>query len=163
MSDHFDDLERRDPAARETDLAQRLAGLVAAPLSDFGRLFASPGPIHEVEGRRDDCWRSARGLFAAGLRAGDLVLNTFSYHLSPGGFIVDAGARALGCVVIPAGPGNTEQQVAVLAHLKPSAYCGTPDFLKLLLDAAQGAGVANPLRRAVVSGAAMPPPLQAEF
>ena len=140
-----------------------LADLVAAPLSDFGRLFASPGPIYEVEGRQDDCWGSARGLFAAGLRAGDLVLNTFSYHLTPGGFILDAGARKLGCTVIPAGPGNTEQQIGLLAHLKPSAYCGTPDFLKILLDAADGAGVANPLRKAVVSGAACPPSLQAEF
>ena len=140
-----------------------LADLVAAPLSDFGRLFASPGPIYEVEGRHDDCWGSARGLFAAGLRAGDLVLNTFSYHLTPGGFILDAGARKLGCTVIPAGPGNTEQQIGLLAHLKPSAYCGTPDFLKILLDAADGAGVANPLRKAVVSGAACPPSLQAEF
>ena len=140
-----------------------LADLVAAPLSDFGRLFASPGPIYEVEGRHDDCWGSARGLFAAGLRAGDLVLNTFSYHLTPGGFILDAGARKLGCTVIPAGPGNTEQQIGLLAHLKPSAYCGTPDFLKILLDAADGARVANPLRKAVVSGAACPPSLQAEF
>ena len=140
-----------------------LADLVAAPLSDFGRLFASPGPIYEVEGRHDDSWGSARGLFAAGLRAGDLVLNTFSYHLTPGGFILDAGARKLGCTVIPAGPGNTEQQIGLLAHLKPSAYCGTPDFLKILLDAADGAGVANPLRKAVVSGAACPPSLQAEF
>jgi phenylacetate-CoA ligase len=140
-----------------------LADLVPAPLSDFGRLFASPGPIYEVEGRHDDSWGSARGLFAAGLRAGDLVLNTFSYHLTPGGFILDAGARKLGCTVIPAGPGNTEQQIGLLAHLKPSAYCGTPDFLKILLDAADGAGVANPLRKAVVSGAACPPSLQAEF
>lgn len=140
-----------------------LAGLVPGPLADFGRVFASPGPIHEAEGRHDDCWRSARGLFAAGLRAGDLVLNTFSYHLSPGGFILDAGARALGCTVIPAGPGNTEQQVALLAHLKPLAYCGTPDFLKILLDAAARAQVDNPLRKAAVSGAAFPPSLQAEF
>ncbi|SPE27511.1 Phenylacetate-CoA ligase [Burkholderiales bacterium] len=143
--------------------APPLAQLVPGPVSDFGRVFASPGPIHEAEGRHDDCWRSARGLFAGGLRAGDLVLNTFSYHLTPGGFIVDAGARALGCTVIPAGPGNTEQQVALLAHLKPCAYCGTPDFLKILLAAAERAGVGNPLRKAVVSGAAFSPSLQAEF
>jgi len=140
-----------------------LADLVPGPLSDIGRVFVSPGPIFEVEGRQEDCWRTARGLFAGGLRAGDLVLNTFSYHLTPGGFILDAGARALGCTVIPAGPGNTEQQVALLAQLKPGAYCGTPDFLKILLDAAQRAGVANPLRKAVVSGAALPASLQAEF
>lgn len=140
-----------------------LAGLLPGPLADFGRLFASPGPIHEVEGRQDDSWRCARGLFAAGFRAGDLVLNTFSYHLTPGGFIMDAGARALGCTVIPAGPGNTEQQVKLLAQLKPCAYCGTPDFLKILLDAAQSSGVDNPLRKAAVSGAALPASLQAEL
>ncbi|HYA65068.1 MAG TPA: AMP-binding protein, partial [Burkholderiaceae bacterium] len=83
--------------------------------------------------------------------------------LSPGGFIMDAGARALGCTVIPAGPGNTEQQVQLLARLKPVAYCGTPDFLKILLDAAERAGIENPLRKAVVSGAAFPASLQAEF
>ena len=141
-----------------------LADLVAAPLSDFGRLFASPGPIYEVEGRHDDCWGSARGLFAAGLRAGDLVLNTFSYHLTPGGFILDAGARKLGCTVIPAGPGNTEQQIGLLAHLKPSAYCGTPDFLKILLDRASTAGRdISSMRRALVSGAAFPKSLQDEI
>ena len=159
----------RLPLLRKSDLiglqaaTPPLAGLVPGAMSDFGRVFASPGPIHEVEGRRDDCWRSARGLFAAGLRAGDLVLNTFSYHLSPGGFILDAGARALGCTVIPAGPGNTEQQIMLLAHLQPCAYCGTPDFLKILLEAAERAGVRNPLRKAVVSGAAFPSSLQAEF
>jgi phenylacetate-CoA ligase len=159
----------RLPLLRKSDLiglqaaTPPLAGLVPGAMSDFGRVFASPGPIHEVEGRRDDCWRSARGLFAAGLRAGDLMLNTFSYHLSPGGFILDAGARALGCTVIPAGPGNTEQQIMLLAHLQPCAYCGTPDFLKILLEAAERAGVRNSLRKAVVSGAAFPPSLQAEF
>ncbi|HXY21794.1 MAG TPA: phenylacetate--CoA ligase family protein, partial [Burkholderiaceae bacterium] len=215
MSEHFDALETRDPAARERDLALRLplliasalrapgwrkhlgaidpmsvnsraalsrlpllrksaliemqaqlpplAALVPGSLADFGRVFVSPGPIHEVEGRQNDCWRSARGLFAAGVRAGDLVLNTFSYHLTPGGFILDAGAHALGCTVIPAGPGNTDQQVKLLAQLKPNTYCGTPDFLKILLDAAQRAGIENPLRKAVVSGAALPASLQAEF
>jgi len=143
--------------------APPLAGLVPGSLADFGRVFASPGPIHEVEGREDDCWRSARGLFAAGVREGDLVLNTFGYHLTPGGFIIDAGARALGCPVIAAGPGNTEQQVQLLAQLKPSVYCGTPDFLKILLDAAQRTGLPSPLRKAVVSGAAFPSSLRAEF
>ena len=140
-----------------------LADLVPASLTYFGRIFVSPGPIYEIEGRHDDCWRSARGLYAAGVRAGDLVLNTFSYHLTPGGFILDAGARALGCTVIPAGPGNAEQQVKLLALLKPNVYCGTPDFLKICLDAADRAGVENPLRKAVVSGAALPATLQAEF
>lgn len=130
----------------------------------FGRLFTSPGPIYEPEGAHGDPWRSARGLYAAGLRRGDVVLNTFSYHLTPGGFLLDSGARAIGCAVIPAGPGNTEQQIDLIAHLRPSAYVGTPDFLKIVLDAAQAAGrPADSLRRAVVSGAAFPPSLQAEI
>jgi phenylacetate-CoA ligase len=93
-----------------------------------------------------------------------VVLNTFSYHLTPGGFILDAGARAVGCAVIPAGPGNTDQQLDIISHLQPSAYVGTPDFLKILLDAADKAGRdIRCIRRAVVSGAAFPPSLQAEI
>jgi phenylacetate-CoA ligase len=155
------------PVLRKADLpalqraAPPFAGLVDSS-ERFARLFTSPGPIHEPEGRHDDPWRSARGLYAAGLRAGDVVLNTFSYHLTPGGFIFDGGARALGCPVIPAGPGNTEQQLELLRHLRPVAYAGTPDFLKILLDAAQAAGIEPTLRRAAVSGAAFPASLQAE-
>ena len=104
------------------------------------------------------------GLYAAGMRAGDVVLNTFSYHLTPGGFILDGGARAVGCAVIPAGPGNSEQQLDLIEHLRPTAYTGTPDFLKILLDAAATAQRdASSLRRAAVSGAAFPPSLQAEI
>ena len=159
----------RLPVLRKSELVARqaaqppLAGLLADELARFGRIFASPGPIYEVEGRRDDPWRVARGLHAAGVRRGDLVLNTFSYHFTPGGFALDSGARALGCTVIPAGPGNTEQQLAVLAQLCPDVYCGTPDFLKILLDAAERAAVGTSLRKAVVSGAAFPAALQADF
>ncbi len=103
-------------------------------------------------------------MFAAGFRLGDVVLNTFSYHLTPGGFILDSGARAVGCTVIPAGPGNTEQQLELIQHLRPVAYTGTPDFLKILLDAGEKAGrPVESIRRAVVSGAAFPPSLQAEI
>jgi len=92
------------------------------------------------------------------------VLNTFSYHLTPGGFILDGGARAVGCAVIPAGPGNSEQQLDLIEHLRPTAYTGTPDFLKILLDAAATARRdASSLKRAAVSGAAFPPSLQAEI
>jgi phenylacetate-CoA ligase len=130
----------------------------------IGRLFTSPGPIYEPEGRQDDAWHAARGLFAAGFRSGDRVLNTFSYHLTPGGFIMDGAARSIGCTVIPAGPGNTEQQLDLIEHLRPTAYTGTPDFLKILLDAAHAAGRdASSITKAVVSGAAFPPSLQAEF
>ncbi|HEX2137869.1 MAG TPA: AMP-binding protein [Microvirga sp.] len=138
-------------------------GFVPAPLSAFARLFTSPGPIFEPEGTGPDPWGAARALFAMGFRAGDVVLNTFSYHLTPGGFIMDSGARALGCTVIPAGPGNTEQQLEVVAAFRPSAYCGTPDFLKILLDAAETAGRdARSIRKALCSGAAFPKSLQEE-
>ncbi len=144
--------------------APPFAGLVPDSLLAFGRLFTSPGPIYEPEGRHDDAWRAARGLFAAGFRLGDVVLNTFSYHLTPGGFILDAGARAAGCAVIPAGPGNTEQQLDVIEHLRPIGYAGTPDFLKILLDAGEKVGRSvDSIRKAVVSGAAFPPLLQVEL
>lgn len=139
-------------------------GFVAAAPGSFARLFTSPGPIFEPEGRQADPWRGARALFAAGFRPDDVVLNTFSYHLTPGGFIFDASARALGCAVIPAGPGNTEQQFELIEAYRPVGYSGTPDFLKILLDAAAAAGRdISSIKRALVSGAAFPPSLQAEI
>lgn len=139
-------------------------GFVAAAPGSFARLFTSPGPIFEPEGRQTDPWRGARALFAAGFRPDDVVLNTFSYHLTPGGFIFDASARALGCAVIPAGPGNTEQQFELIEAYRPVGYSGTPDFLKILLDAAAASGRdVSSIKRALVSGAAFPPSLQAEI
>ncbi|MBR0916136.1 phenylacetate--CoA ligase family protein [Bradyrhizobium japonicum] len=139
-------------------------GFVPAAPGSFARLFTSPGPIFEPEGRQADPWRGARALFAAGFRPDDIVLNTFSYHLTPGGFIFDASARALGCAVIPAGPGNTEQQFELIEAYRPVGYSGTPDFLKILLDAAAGSGRdISSIKRALVSGAAFPPSLQAEI
>ena len=160
----------RLPILRKSDLPamQRaslpFAGLTPAPVSDFARLFTSPGPIYEAEPRDADPWHAARALFAAGFRAGDIVLNTFSYHLTPGGFIMDSGARAIGCAVIPAGPGNTEQQLDVIAAYRPTAYAGTPDFLNILLEAAAARdGDAGCIVKALVSGAAFPPSLQKSF
>ncbi len=160
----------RLPVLRKSDLpalhkaAPPFGGFVAAPLSTFGRLFTSPGPIFEPEGRGEDPWGAARALHAMGFRADDVVLNTFGYHLTPGGFVMDSGARALGCVVIPAGPGNTEQQLEVIEAFRPAAYCGTPDFLKILLDAAGKAGRdASSIRKALCSGAAFPKSLQDEI
>jgi phenylacetate-CoA ligase len=128
------------------------------------RLLMSPGPIFEPEGEAKDFWGVARALFAAGFRAGEVVHNSFSYHLTPGGFMMESGAHALGCAVIPAGTGNTEQQVAAIAHFKPTGYLGTPDFLKVLLDAAEQAGKdASSLQRALVSGAALPMSLRQEL
>ncbi|HSP25124.1 MAG TPA: AMP-binding protein, partial [Saliniramus sp.] len=130
----------------------------------FGRLFTSPGPIFEAEGREADPWRSARGLYAMGLRPGDIVLNTLSYHMTPGGFIMDSGARSLGCPVIPAGPGNTDGQLDLIEAYRPNAYAGTPDVLKILLDAATDKGRdVSCIKKAAVSGAALPKSLQAEF
>lgn len=160
----------RLPVLRKSELPalQRASapfgGFVAATPGAFPRLFTSPGPIFEPEGRQADPWRGARALFAAGFREGDVVLNTFSYHLTPGGFIFDASARALGCAVIPAGPGNTEQQFELIEAYRPIGYSGTPDFLKILLDAAATAGRdISSIKRALVSGAAFPPSLQAEI
>ena len=116
------------------------------------RLLMSPGPIFEPEGKGRDFWGAARALFAAGFRPGDVVHNSFAYHLTPGGFIMESGAHALGCAVIPAGTGNTEQQLEAIAHLQPSGYLGTPDFLKILLDTAAKAGKdASSIKRGLVS------------
>ncbi len=140
------------------------AGLVAADPRLFGRYFTSPGPIFEPERRGDDVWHAARAMFAAGFRAGDVVLNTFSYHLTPGGFIMDSGIRAVGGVAIPAGPGQTEQQLDVIEHLRPVAYTGTPDFLKIILDKAAETGRdVSSITKALVSGAAFPPSLRDEL
>lgn len=139
-------------------------GFGPSDLSHFGRLFTSPGPIFEGEGTGVDPWGTARALFAAGLRRGDVVLNTFAYHLTPGGFMMDHGARALGCPVIPAGPGNTEQQFEVIRAFRPVAYAGTPDFLNILLAAADRDGHdISCIRKATVSGAAFPKSLQEAF
>jgi phenylacetate-CoA ligase len=158
------------PVLRKSELpglqkaALPFGGLVPDTPGSFGRLFTSPGPIFEAEAAVSDPWRAARGLHAAGFRRGDVALNTFSYHLTPGGFIMDSGARALGCAVIPAGPGNTEQQFELIEAYRPTAYCGTPDFLKILLDGAAAAGRnISSIKRALVSGAAFPRTLQEEF
>jgi phenylacetate-CoA ligase len=160
----------RLPVLRKSELpalhnaSRPFGGFVAASPGSFSRLFTSPGPIFEPEGVQPDPWRGARALFAAGFRPGDIVLNTFSYHLTPGGFIFDASARALGCAVIPAGPGNTDQQFELIEAYRPVGYSGTPDFLKILLDAAAATGRdISSIKRALVSGAAFPPSLQAEI
>jgi phenylacetate-CoA ligase len=160
----------RLPVLRKSELpalhkaAPPFGGFVAAPPGSFARLFTSPGPIFEPEGTQADPWRGARALFAVGFRPGDVVLNTFSYHLTPGGFIFDASARALGCAVIPAGPGNTEAQFELIEAYRPVGYSGTPDFLKILLDAADKAGRdISSIKRALVSGAAFPKSLQGEI
>jgi phenylacetate-CoA ligase len=158
------------PVLRKGDLKELqaksppFAGLALAAPGALSRMYMSPGPIFEPEGRGEDWWRSARALFAAGFRKGDVVHNTFAYHLTPGGWIMDAGARALGCTVIAAGPGNTEQQLEVIQHLKPVAYTGVPDYLKILLDKAKEAGKdASSFKKAFVSGGALFASLRQEY
>jgi phenylacetate-CoA ligase len=158
------------PVLRKSELVTRqkevppFGGFNVTAPAQLRRLLMSPGPIFEPEGKGKDFWGAARMLFAAGFRSGDVVHNSFSYHLTPGGFIMESGAHALGCAVIPAGTGNTEQQLEAIAHFKPSGYLGTPDYLKILLDAAAKAGKdASSLRRALVSGAALPHSLRQEL
>ncbi|HET7851997.1 MAG TPA: AMP-binding protein [Methyloceanibacter sp.] len=139
-------------------------GLNVTPVAEARRLLMSPGPIFEPEGGGNDWWGAARALFAAGFRKGDIVHNSFAYHLTPGGFILESGAHALGCAVIPGGVGNTEQQLEAIAHYGPTGYVGTPDFLKILLDTAEKTGKnAASLKRGLVSGAALPASLRDEL
>ena len=155
----------RKSALKELQAAMPpFGGFATSELPALQRAFMSPGPIFEPEGRGEDWWRSARAFYAAGFRAGDVVHNTFAYHLTPGAWLVDAGARALGCTVIPAGPGNTEQQLEAISHLRPTAYVGVPDYLKILLDKAAEAGKdASSFTRALVSGGALFPSLRQEY
>jgi phenylacetate-CoA ligase len=124
------------------------------------RVYQSPGPIYEPEGHAPDYWRAARAMAAAGFEAGDLVHNCFSYHLTPGAWIMESGAQALGCAVIPGGVGNTEQQLAAIADLRPVAYSGTPSFLKILVEKAAEANQKLSITKALVSGEAFPPSLR---
>ena len=164
------------PVTRKHELLERQkAGRASDPFGGFAaigwrglgaartarRVFQSPGPLYEPEGAAADYWRFARALFAAGFRAGDLVHNSFSYHLTPAGSMVDTGAQALGCAVFPGGVGNTELQLQALAELRADAYAGTPSFLRIVLDKADEAGIALPaLRKASVGGEAFPAALR---
>ena len=158
------------PVTRKSDLIDAqakeppLAGLNATPVPALARLFQSPGPIYDPQGKSDDWWRMGRAFFAAGFRPGDIVHNCLSYHLTPGGFIFDSGARACGCVVVPAGVGQSEAQVKAISDLKPAGYSGTPSFLKILIEKAEelGADISS-IKRALVSGEALPPALRDWF
>ena len=158
------------PVLRKSDIAELqkknppFGGLATKPAGTFGRLLMSPGPIFEPQAEGADGYGAARACYAAGFRRDDIVHNSFAYHLTPGGFILESGCFALGCAVIPGGVGNTEQQLDAIAHYRPSAYVGTPDFLKILLDTAEKTGKdAASIKRALVSGAALPASLREEL
>ena len=139
-------------------------GLMPTEALRGARIFMSPGPIWEPQGPGPDPWGVARAAHAAGFRAGDLVVNAYAYHMTPGAFIMEEGARALGCAVFPAGTGNADAQTAAIAALKPVGWLGTPDFLKVVLDKADETGRdASSLKRALVSGGALFPSLREEY
>jgi phenylacetate-CoA ligase len=156
------ELLQRQQAQRASDPFGGFSALVRGP--KMRRMYASPGPIYEPEGMAPDYWRCARGLFAAGFRAGDLVHNSFSYHMTPGAFIMESGAFAIGCTVFPGGVGQTEQQLQAIAELKPAGYTGTPSFLRILIEKAKDAGVdVSSMRKAMTGGEALPPSLRDWF
>ncbi|HOB65674.1 AMP-binding protein [Ottowia sp.] len=166
----------RLPVTRKSELLARQQASRAAGRDAFGgfaairygaampRLYASPGPIYEPEGTARDYWRAARAMFAAGFRAGELAHNAFSYHMTPGAFIMESGAHAVGCTVFPAGTGQTEQQLQAIAELKPHAYIGTPSFLRILVEKAAESGAdISSITKGLVGGEAFPPSLRDWF
>jgi phenylacetate-CoA ligase len=160
----------RLPVLRKSELIERqkaeppFGGLAAVAPGSLARVFMSPGPIYDPEGKQRDYWRLGRALFAAGFRAGDLIHNCFAYHLTPAGSMLETGAHALGCAVIPGGTGQTELQLKAIEHLKPRGYVGTPSFLRIILEKGRELGAdLGSLKRALVSGEAFPPALQKEI
>lgn len=156
------------PVTRKSDLPflqpknLPFGGLNGTKPGGLARIFMSPGPIYDPEGRRPDYWRFARALFACGFRAGEIVHNTFSYHLTPAGSMIESGAHALGCAVVPAGVGQTDLQLRAIADIRPDGYGGTPSFLKILVDKAREEGIdISSLRKALVTGEAFLPPHRA--
>lgn len=158
------------PVTRKSDLMEvqsadpPFGGMTIVPVGEFRRVFRSPGPICEPMGAKPDWFRGARSLYAAGFRKGDVVHNTFSYHFTPGAFMMESAAEALGCTVFPGGVGQTEQQVEAIRHFGAVGFMGTPDFLKIVLDKAEEMGTALPsLAKALVGGGALFPSLRAEI
>ena len=158
------------PTTRKSDLAALqkknppLGGINTVPLSELSHIFASPGGLYEPDADRKDYWRYARALWAAGVRPGNIVHNTFSYHLTPAGMLVENGCRAIGCPVVPGGVGNTEIQIQLMADLKPNFFIGTPSFLRILVTKAKEIGhdLSN-LKNGLVGAEALPPSLRQEL
>ena len=158
------------PITRKADLkplqraAMPFGGLSATPIGQLRRVFMSPGPIYDPEGRGEDWWRFARPMYAAGVRPGSLVQNCFSYHFTPAAFMVEGGAARIGCAVIPAGAGQTEMQVLAIAELRPDTYIGTPSFLRIIIEKARemGADISS-IRQALMGAEALPESLRRWF
>jgi len=161
----LDDLPKL-PVLRKTDLIRLQAenppfgGLTTGPVD---HIFQSPGPIYEPGMRSRDWWRIGRFLHACGVGRGDVVLNSFSYHLTPAGLIFENGAEAVGATVLPAGVGQTELQVRLAADAGATAYAGTPDYLKSILEKADEMGVRLGITRAGVGGGALFPALRTAY
>jgi phenylacetate-CoA ligase len=149
------DLQKRQPP---------FGGLNTTPVGQLARVFMSPGPIFDPEGRGKDWWRFARPMYAAGVRPGGLLQNCFSYHFTPAAFMVEGGAARIGCAVIPAGSGQTEMQVQAISELRPDTYVGTPSFLKIIIEKAQemGADISS-IKQAMLGAEALPESLRAWF
>ena len=158
------------PVLRKSDLGALQAddppfgGLTTVEPGDLGALYMSPGPVFDPEGTGDDPWRAARALYAAGIRKGHVLQNCFGYHMTPGAWMVHHAARKIGCAIIPAGIGQTEQQLELIKMFKPDAYVGTPSFLRIMIEKAGqiGADITN-LKRALVAAEALPPSLRQWF
>ncbi|MDU9005222.1 phenylacetate--CoA ligase family protein [Sedimentitalea todarodis] len=157
------------PVLRKSELGRAqstnppFGGFTAKPVSGFAHVFQSPGPIYEPGGVDHDWWRFGRVLHAAGIGAGDIVQNCFGYHLTPAGMLFESGARAVGAAVLPAGTGQTELQVTAARDVGTTAYAGTPDYLKVILDKADSMGVTLAITKAAVGGGALFPSLRAEY
>lgn len=155
------------PVTRKSELGELqkalppLGGLTATPAAKLAKLFVSPGPVYDPEGQGSDWWRTARSLYAAGFRPGDLVLNGFSYHFTPAASMIESGARAVGCTVVPGGTGQTEMQAAAIRDLRITGFGGTPSFLKLIVEKADEmkADISS-LKKAIVGAEYLPPALR---
>ena len=154
------------PVLRKSDLSglqksdPPFGGLTARPAAEFDFVFQSPGPIYEPGMASPDWWRFGRALYAGGLRASDIVINCFAYHLTPAGCLFDSGARAVGATVLPGGVGNTEAQVHAAADVGATAYAGTPDFLKVMMEKAADLDRELQITKAIVGGGPLFPPVR---
>ncbi|MCL4674674.1 MAG: AMP-binding protein, partial [Pararhodobacter sp.] len=154
------------PVLRKADLvaaqaaAAPFGGYAALKTADFEHVFQSPGPIYEPGRTSPDWWRMGRFLHACGIGKGDIVQNCFSYHLVPAGMMFENGARAVGAAVLPAGTGQTELQVRAARDIGCTAYAGTPDYLKIILDKADEMGETLAITKAAVGAGALFPSLR---